>query len=586
MLITLAFPIKVNALAVYLFCAIAGLLIIKSKALSWKNPFIVLCFMFFLLHVGHLFFADNTKMALFGVEKKLSFLLLPILWFNLPVSNPKLLISQTLKLFGYSMSFFGFGLLIYASFQSKGFSNMDVFFYHNFVQLFDGNAIYYSLLFTLSLVIFIDFNTKKFSALNTFLIGFNVFIIVLLSSKTFFFILALILLHQVIVSKKKWMVISVFSILGAVFFFANENSLVNRFREIKPESFFELKQNIEPSMRFDGFSLRKELWDMSLEIVEEDKFSMWFGAGTGDAQDKLNKKISERGLFTGFENTENTGFLNYNSHNQYIQTFLETGLIGLIVFLLIMSYCFHVAINNKNRLLLYINIVIAVSYCTESYLSTQIGIISFVGFYSLFITAEKQTSKKAYKELIKRVFDIVFSSLVIVFLLSWLLPILGLFIYLDTRAFPIFVQLRAGKNAQVFNCFKLRTMIKNQEANNLPAQEDDTRITVFGAFLRKYAIDELPQFFNVFFGQMSVVGPRPLMIKEEKELNNRITDFSSRLSIKPGVTGLAQANGYKGIITHDADLQIRYRLDNLYIEKQTLWLDIKIIFRTLKSLIN
>ncbi len=581
---TLAFPSKINAIAIYMFCAFVLFFMIKRKSFKWKNTFVVLSFFFFSFHVAHVFFDVNTKVALFEVEKKLTFLLLPLFWFNLPVSNPKVILSKALKLFGYGMSVFGLGLLLNATLLSNKFTNLDVFFYHNFSQLMNGNAIYASLLFTISLIVFIDSNRKHYSPINIGFIAFNSLIIILLSSKTYFLILAFLLIYQLNYSKRKLLIIGLVSISGLVLFLANENTIVNRFKEIKPQSIFALKTDINTNTRFDGFSLRKELWDMSLETIEEDKASFWLGAGPGDAQDKLNEKIKERNLYIGSDTKDSNGYLNYNSHNQYLQTMSEIGAVGLFLLIFMLFYFFHLAIKSNDSFLILFNILIVVSYFTESYLSRQIGIISFVGFYSMIISTEKETSQKEFKALVKRVFDIVFANLVIVLLLSWLLPILGILIYLDTKAFPIFVQSRAGKNSIAFNCFKLRTMIKNREANNLPAQKEDIRITKLGAFLRRYAIDELPQFFNVFLGQMSVVGPRPLMVKEEIELNERIPHFSSRLTIKPGVTGLAQANGYKGIIDHDADLNIRYRLDLLYIKRQSLWVDIKIIIRTITYL--
>ena len=125
-------------------------------------------------------------------------------------------------------------------------------------------------------------------------------------------------------------------------------------------------------------------------------------------------------------------------------------------------------------------------------------------------------------------------------------------------------------------------MIKNTDADLLAAQENDARITKIGGFLRKYAIDELPQFFNVFLGQMSTVGPRPLMVNEEIEFNQLIPNFSKRLISKPGITGLSQSFGYKGMVEGLVDIKIRMKLDMLYAEKQSLWLDVKLIMNTLK----
>lgn len=187
---------------------------------------------------------------------------------------------------------------------------------------------------------------------------------------------------------------------------------------------------------------------------------------------------------------------------------------------------------------------------------------------------------------IKRIFDIIVSLLVIVFILSWLFPILFIIIFVETRAFPIFIQKRAGLNTRSFNCYKLRTMVINFKQHHLRAIENDDRVTNFGKILRRYAIDELPQFFNVLFGDMSIVGPRPLMISEETEFNKLIPGFSDRLSIKPGLTGLAQSNGYKGFVDNLSDIRIRLKIDLLYKKKQSFLLDIKIILRTIDYLIR
>jgi putative colanic acid biosynthesis UDP-glucose lipid carrier transferase len=165
------------------------------------------------------------------------------------------------------------------------------------------------------------------------------------------------------------------------------------------------------------------------------------------------------------------------------------------------------------------------------------------------------------------------------------MPLLCVFIIFDLKSSPIFVQKRVGKNGKVFHCFKLRTMKKNALQHQIPAQINDNRITKFGAFLRKYALDELPQFFNVLVGSMSVVGPRPLMLSDEEKFNKLIPNFSSRLAMKPGITGFAQAFGYKGYVGSRVDIANRYRLDKKYSQIQSFWLDIKLIFFTIKTVI-
>lgn len=181
---------------------------------------------------------------------------------------------------------------------------------------------------------------------------------------------------------------------------------------------------------------------------------------------------------------------------------------------------------------------------------------------------------------IKRIFDIVFSLVVIIGLLSWLIPILGIIIKLDSKGPLFFVQKRNGLNNKEFNCFKFRSMGVNELADVDQASKNDTRITKVGKFIRKTSIDELPQFFNVLFGNMSVVGPRPHMVKHTNMYAERIDKFMVRHLIKPGITGLAQTKGFRGEIETDNDIINRVRYDIFYIEKWSILLDIKIIFNT------
>lgn len=189
-------------------------------------------------------------------------------------------------------------------------------------------------------------------------------------------------------------------------------------------------------------------------------------------------------------------------------------------------------------------------------------------------------------QIIKRIFDLAFSFTFLVMVMSWLLPIIALFIVLDSKGPVFFIQFRSGLNNKPFYCFKFRTMKVNKEADSIQASKDDPRITKLGAFLRRTSIDELPQFINVFIGNMSVVGPRPHMLKHTEEYAKLIDTFMGRHYIKPGITGLAQCMGYRGETKDLSDMENRVRLDRYYIENWTFWLDIKIIFLTVVSLIR
>jgi len=186
----------------------------------------------------------------------------------------------------------------------------------------------------------------------------------------------------------------------------------------------------------------------------------------------------------------------------------------------------------------------------------------------------------------KRVFDIVFSILIIVGILSWLTPILAIIIKMDSRGPLFFVQKRNGLNNAEFECYKFRSMEINEQADTELVSKNDVRITKVGKFIRKTSIDELPQFFNVLLGDMSVVGPRPHMVSVTNAYAERIDKFMVRHFIKPGITGLAQTKGFRGEIETNSDIVNRVRYDIFYIEKWSLLLDLKIISSTIYTLLR
>jgi putative colanic acid biosynthesis UDP-glucose lipid carrier transferase len=183
----------------------------------------------------------------------------------------------------------------------------------------------------------------------------------------------------------------------------------------------------------------------------------------------------------------------------------------------------------------------------------------------------------------KRLFDIVFSLIVIVFLLSWLLPILALLIKMDSRGPIFFIQRRVGAFGKIFWCIKLRTMVINEEANSRQAQKNDPRITPFGNFLRLSCMDELPQFFNVLLGDMSIVGPRPHMLRDCREFSSVVKNYHHRNFVKPGITGMAQVKGYRGKTDCFFDVAHRYKWDMFYVNNCSFNLDMRIIRTTIVS---
>ena len=186
----------------------------------------------------------------------------------------------------------------------------------------------------------------------------------------------------------------------------------------------------------------------------------------------------------------------------------------------------------------------------------------------------------SFNMIVKRVFDIIFSSLVIIFVLSWLTPVIALFIKLESRGPVFFKQSRNGFNYKEFDCYKFRSMTPNKNAHLHQATRGDQRVTKVGKFIRKTSIDELPQFFNVLFGDMSVVGPRPHMVSHTNMYAKKIDKFMVRHFVKPGITGLAQISGFRGEVESDKDIIGRVKYDIFYIENWSLLLDLKIVFQT------
>nr|WP_276520180.1 undecaprenyl-phosphate glucose phosphotransferase [Aestuariivivens sediminis] len=187
---------------------------------------------------------------------------------------------------------------------------------------------------------------------------------------------------------------------------------------------------------------------------------------------------------------------------------------------------------------------------------------------------------------LKRLFDIGFSLFIILFILSWLTPILAIIIKLESKGPVFFKQSRNGFNYEEFDCYKFRSMTPNEDAHLYQATRGDQRVTKVGGFIRKTSIDELPQFFNVLFGEMSVVGPRPHMVSHTDMYAQRIDKFMVRHFVKPGITGLAQVSGFRGEIEKEKDIINRVKYDIFYIENWSLLLDLKIIFQTFTNAIK
>ncbi len=186
----------------------------------------------------------------------------------------------------------------------------------------------------------------------------------------------------------------------------------------------------------------------------------------------------------------------------------------------------------------------------------------------------------------KRTFDVIVSLLVTIFIFSWLIPIIGLLIKLESKGPIFFAQSRSGKNNKNFMCLKFRSMRMSDTANTKQATRDDNRITKIGKFLRRTSLDEFPQFINVLKGDMSIVGPRPHMLKHTEEYSNLIEEYMVRQFLKPGITGWAQVNGYRGETYNVWQMQKRVEHDLWYLENWSLLLDIRIVFMTVANVVK
>lgn len=184
-------------------------------------------------------------------------------------------------------------------------------------------------------------------------------------------------------------------------------------------------------------------------------------------------------------------------------------------------------------------------------------------------------------KILKRTMDLVISTLVIVFLLTWMIPLIGLLIYLESPGPIFFIQERSGYRNKVFRMIKFRTMTHNNAgANTTQAKKHDSRVTRIGSILRKTSLDEFPQFINVWLGQMSVVGPRPHMIEHTQEYAAKIDRYMIRHLAKPGITGLAQIKGYRGGTEELYKMEKRVEFDVWYLEQWSIFMDFRCIIFT------
>lgn len=210
-----------------------------------------------------------------------------------------------------------------------------------------------------------------------------------------------------------------------------------------------------------------------------------------------------------------------------------------------------------------------------------------IDYYDIFpvLSIQKSVLDNPTIKVFKRIFDIIFSFVVIVFFMSWLFPIIAILIKLESKGPVLFKQGRPGLDEKEFFCYKFRSMHINKTTEK-EASKNDPRVTKIGRFIRKTSLDEMPQFFNVLFGEMSVVGPRPHLWSQNKAFGSTVKKYMVRHYVKPGITGLAQVKGFRGEIQTEEDMINRIKFDVFYIENWSFILDLKIIFQTVINILK
>jgi putative colanic acid biosynthesis UDP-glucose lipid carrier transferase len=256
-----------------------------------------------------------------------------------------------------------------------------------------------------------------------------------------------------------------------------------------------------------------------------------------------------------------------------------------------------IALSDKN----YLNLELIIRICNINaikihlipnyfqYLSDRFQ-VSSLGNLPI-ITARDEPLEEASRRFLKRIFDIVFSGFILIFVFSWILPIISIIIKLDSKGKIFFLQHRIGVHNKKFILIKFRTMVERDETEEFVATKpNDPRITRVGKFLRKYNIDELPQFINVLIGDMSVVGPRPHAIPYQMKYAEYFEEIKLRHSVKPGITGWAQIHGLRGDVVDEEENKVRtlqrIKYDLWYIENWSFKLDLQIILMTVWQMLS
>lgn len=193
---------------------------------------------------------------------------------------------------------------------------------------------------------------------------------------------------------------------------------------------------------------------------------------------------------------------------------------------------------------------------------------------------------KVGNRIIKRIFDVVFALIFLCTVFPFIFILVSLVTTCTMPGRIFFAQKRTGLAGKTFYCFKFRSMKKNTEADRVQATRNDCRVTRWGAILRKTNLDETPQFINVLIGNMSIVGPRPHMLKHTEMYSGLINEYMQRHEVKPGITGWSQINGFRGETRRLSDMVNRVKYDIWYIKNWRFSLDLYIVAKTVSNILR
>jgi len=401
MITLLSGNIWLNSISVYPL-AVFGILHFKGRDFAnkfLKSGFAVCCLLFFLLHVLQLFMDVPEKMQIFEIEKKIGFAVIPVILLLLdPVA-----VRIKEKLLEICVAFLAlmFAFLITAAFiRFIQTGNSSEFFYHQLVSPLHHNAVYLSAYTGILLLWLIySLSISQQSIVKIFLIVILYCFLILLASKTIIAATTVVILFEVTrksfisINKRKYYYSIGILLLVLTIIFFTPNPLSNRFKEIQATDMSLLKkEQYATDMYFNAVQFRLIAWKFSFQLVNE-KAGYITGVGAGNAQPLLNQKYKQAKMYVGESEKEPGGYLNFNSHNQFMQTYLQTGIVGLLLLLLMLFFYFREAFIQKNRMLFYSGLIITVFFLSESVLEGQLGMLLFLFVPKLFYTSTLEDHK-------------------------------------------------------------------------------------------------------------------------------------------------------------------------------------------------